>query len=98
MLTMPLVGGADLNGTASGDPTDLRFNHPYRASPTGLHVARKRTLAQSSKSLLHLRSANERRAKRYMKYEQFQRYLSLKLRNLEAVAASAPPSRRAVEA
>eukprot|EP00965_Chrysotila_dentata_P036909 1228299-Pleurochrysis_carterae.AAC.1 len=33
---MPLVGGADLNGTASGDPTDVRFNHPYRASPTGL--------------------------------------------------------------
>eukprot|EP00965_Chrysotila_dentata_P259208 6213478-Pleurochrysis_carterae.AAC.1 len=33
---MPLVGGADLNGTASGDPTDLPFNHPYRASPTGL--------------------------------------------------------------
>eukprot|EP00965_Chrysotila_dentata_P259762 6213670-Pleurochrysis_carterae.AAC.1 len=28
MLTMPLVGGADLNGTASGDPTDLRFNRP----------------------------------------------------------------------
>eukprot|EP00965_Chrysotila_dentata_P176290 5821199-Pleurochrysis_carterae.AAC.1 len=36
MLTMPLVGGADLNGTASGDPTDLRFNRLYRASPTGL--------------------------------------------------------------
>eukprot|EP00965_Chrysotila_dentata_P181807 6001788-Pleurochrysis_carterae.AAC.1 len=33
---MPLVGGADLNGTASGDPTDIRFNRPYRASPTGL--------------------------------------------------------------
>eukprot|EP00965_Chrysotila_dentata_P094016 3107249-Pleurochrysis_carterae.AAC.2 len=33
---MPLVGGADPNGTASGDPTDLRFNRPYRASPTGL--------------------------------------------------------------
>eukprot|EP00965_Chrysotila_dentata_P022116 732080-Pleurochrysis_carterae.AAC.1 len=33
---MPLVGGADLNGTAFGDPNDLRFNHPYRASPTGL--------------------------------------------------------------
>eukprot|EP00965_Chrysotila_dentata_P153275 5065818-Pleurochrysis_carterae.AAC.2 len=32
---MPLVGGKDLNGTASGDPTDLRFNRPYRASPTG---------------------------------------------------------------
>eukprot|EP00965_Chrysotila_dentata_P007583 246894-Pleurochrysis_carterae.AAC.1 len=29
-------GGADLNGTASGDPTDLRFNRPNRASPTGL--------------------------------------------------------------
>eukprot|EP00965_Chrysotila_dentata_P259811 6213688-Pleurochrysis_carterae.AAC.1 len=35
---MPLVKGADLNGTASGDPTDLRFNRPYRASPTGLHL------------------------------------------------------------
>eukprot|EP00965_Chrysotila_dentata_P257580 6212933-Pleurochrysis_carterae.AAC.2 len=35
---MPLVGGADLNGTASGDPTDLRFNRSYRASPTGLHL------------------------------------------------------------
>eukprot|EP00965_Chrysotila_dentata_P193547 6175835-Pleurochrysis_carterae.AAC.1 len=33
---MPLVGGADLNGMASGDPTDLRFNRLYRASPTGL--------------------------------------------------------------
>eukprot|EP00965_Chrysotila_dentata_P152474 5039037-Pleurochrysis_carterae.AAC.4 len=33
---MPLVGGADVNGTASGDPTDLRFDRPYRSSPTGL--------------------------------------------------------------
>eukprot|EP00965_Chrysotila_dentata_P254268 6211819-Pleurochrysis_carterae.AAC.1 len=33
---MPLVGGADLNGTASGDPTSLRFDRPNRASPTGL--------------------------------------------------------------
>eukprot|EP00965_Chrysotila_dentata_P234496 6200211-Pleurochrysis_carterae.AAC.1 len=33
---MPLVGGADLHGKASGDPTNLRFNRPYRASPTGL--------------------------------------------------------------
>eukprot|EP00965_Chrysotila_dentata_P174690 5766581-Pleurochrysis_carterae.AAC.2 len=33
---MPLVGGADLNGTASGDPTDLRFNRLYKASPTVL--------------------------------------------------------------
>eukprot|EP00965_Chrysotila_dentata_P007139 232741-Pleurochrysis_carterae.AAC.1 len=33
---MPLVGGADLNGAASGDPTDLRFDRSYRASPTGL--------------------------------------------------------------
>eukprot|EP00965_Chrysotila_dentata_P071282 2355434-Pleurochrysis_carterae.AAC.1 len=33
---MSLVGGADLNGTASGDQTDLRFDRPYRASPTGL--------------------------------------------------------------
>eukprot|EP00965_Chrysotila_dentata_P065188 2160760-Pleurochrysis_carterae.AAC.5 len=38
MLTMPLVGGADLHGTASGDPTDLRFNRPYKASSTGLIV------------------------------------------------------------
>eukprot|EP00965_Chrysotila_dentata_P036409 1212411-Pleurochrysis_carterae.AAC.3 len=37
MLTIPLLaGGADLNGTASGDLTDLRFNHPYRACPSGL--------------------------------------------------------------
>eukprot|EP00965_Chrysotila_dentata_P229955 6197504-Pleurochrysis_carterae.AAC.2 len=37
---MPLVGGADLNATASSDATDLRFDRPYtilyRASPTGL--------------------------------------------------------------
>eukprot|EP00965_Chrysotila_dentata_P233983 6199912-Pleurochrysis_carterae.AAC.3 len=33
---MPLVGGADPNGTAPGDPTDLRFDRPYMASPTGL--------------------------------------------------------------
>eukprot|EP00965_Chrysotila_dentata_P218618 6190676-Pleurochrysis_carterae.AAC.1 len=32
---MPLVGGADRNGTASGNPTYLRFNHLYRASPIG---------------------------------------------------------------
>eukprot|EP00965_Chrysotila_dentata_P233493 6199609-Pleurochrysis_carterae.AAC.9 len=32
------MGGADLNGTASGDPTDLRFNRPYRAIPTGLYL------------------------------------------------------------
>eukprot|EP00965_Chrysotila_dentata_P193199 6175605-Pleurochrysis_carterae.AAC.2 len=38
---MPLVGGADLNGTASGDPTDLRFDHPsYRTSPTGAYLLR----------------------------------------------------------
>eukprot|EP00965_Chrysotila_dentata_P209361 6185244-Pleurochrysis_carterae.AAC.1 len=36
---MPLVGGADLNGTASDDPTDLWFDRPYRASPTGLKIA-----------------------------------------------------------
>eukprot|EP00965_Chrysotila_dentata_P076481 2525569-Pleurochrysis_carterae.AAC.1 len=36
---MSLVGGADLSGTASGDPTDLRFDRPYRASPTGLTKA-----------------------------------------------------------
>eukprot|EP00965_Chrysotila_dentata_P239774 6203303-Pleurochrysis_carterae.AAC.4 len=33
---MPLVGGADCKGTASSDPTDLRFDRRYRASPTGL--------------------------------------------------------------
>eukprot|EP00965_Chrysotila_dentata_P122630 4053329-Pleurochrysis_carterae.AAC.1 len=38
---MPLVGGADLNGTASGDPTDLRFDRPCRASPTGLQKGRR---------------------------------------------------------
>eukprot|EP00965_Chrysotila_dentata_P241657 6204409-Pleurochrysis_carterae.AAC.1 len=33
---MPLVGGAGLNGNASGDPNNLQFDRPYRASPTGL--------------------------------------------------------------
>eukprot|EP00965_Chrysotila_dentata_P004751 155218-Pleurochrysis_carterae.AAC.2 len=33
---MPFVGGTDLNGTASGNPTDLRFERPHGASPTGL--------------------------------------------------------------
>eukprot|EP00965_Chrysotila_dentata_P084847 2800688-Pleurochrysis_carterae.AAC.10 len=32
---MPLVGGANLNGRASGDPTALRFDRPYRASLVG---------------------------------------------------------------
>eukprot|EP00965_Chrysotila_dentata_P039187 1302559-Pleurochrysis_carterae.AAC.1 len=39
---MQLVGGADLNGTASGDPSDLRFDRPYRASPTGLIIGLRR--------------------------------------------------------
>eukprot|EP00965_Chrysotila_dentata_P065731 2178006-Pleurochrysis_carterae.AAC.1 len=34
-MTTPLVGGADLNGTAFGDPTNLRFDRLYRASPIG---------------------------------------------------------------
>eukprot|EP00965_Chrysotila_dentata_P240120 6203517-Pleurochrysis_carterae.AAC.4 len=33
---MPIVEGADLTGTAFGNPIDLRFDRPYRASPTGL--------------------------------------------------------------
>eukprot|EP00965_Chrysotila_dentata_P257131 6212777-Pleurochrysis_carterae.AAC.3 len=33
---MPRVGGADLNGTASDETTDLGIDRPYRASPTGL--------------------------------------------------------------
>eukprot|EP00965_Chrysotila_dentata_P231987 6198691-Pleurochrysis_carterae.AAC.2 len=33
---MPLAGCADLNGTASGDPIDSRFDRSYRANPTGL--------------------------------------------------------------
>eukprot|EP00965_Chrysotila_dentata_P100281 3312984-Pleurochrysis_carterae.AAC.1 len=33
---MPLAGGTNLNGTASGSPTDLQVERPYRASPTGL--------------------------------------------------------------
>eukprot|EP00965_Chrysotila_dentata_P205685 6183102-Pleurochrysis_carterae.AAC.1 len=37
---MSLVGGADLNGAASGDPTDLRFDRSYRASPTRLKRSR----------------------------------------------------------
>eukprot|EP00965_Chrysotila_dentata_P197504 6178222-Pleurochrysis_carterae.AAC.5 len=39
ILTIPLVGCTDLNGTALGDLTDLRFDHPYRTSPTGLLAA-----------------------------------------------------------
>eukprot|EP00965_Chrysotila_dentata_P169954 5609997-Pleurochrysis_carterae.AAC.3 len=35
-MTMPLVGSTDLTGTASGVPTDLRFDRLYRANPTGL--------------------------------------------------------------
>eukprot|EP00965_Chrysotila_dentata_P052568 1744131-Pleurochrysis_carterae.AAC.1 len=39
-----LVGGADPNGTASGDPTDLRFDRPkFRARPTGLSLSSART-------------------------------------------------------
>eukprot|EP00965_Chrysotila_dentata_P237185 6201738-Pleurochrysis_carterae.AAC.2 len=41
---MPLVGGADLIGTASGDSTDLRFDRPYRKSPPGL-LKRRRNAA-----------------------------------------------------
>eukprot|EP00965_Chrysotila_dentata_P054885 1822214-Pleurochrysis_carterae.AAC.3 len=47
MLTMPLVGGADLNGTASSDSTDLRFNRPYRARPTGFKMLRWLTVTRS---------------------------------------------------
>eukprot|EP00965_Chrysotila_dentata_P160253 5292078-Pleurochrysis_carterae.AAC.2 len=36
IITTPLVGGADRNGTAFSDPTDLRSDHAYRASPTDL--------------------------------------------------------------
>eukprot|EP00965_Chrysotila_dentata_P111296 3679945-Pleurochrysis_carterae.AAC.1 len=39
---MSLVGGADLNGTASGDPTNLRSERPpYRGSPTGLSLSER---------------------------------------------------------
>eukprot|EP00965_Chrysotila_dentata_P210312 6185815-Pleurochrysis_carterae.AAC.1 len=38
ILTMPLVGGNDPNSTASGDPTNLRFDRPYGASPIGLSL------------------------------------------------------------
>eukprot|EP00965_Chrysotila_dentata_P200307 6179905-Pleurochrysis_carterae.AAC.2 len=42
---MPLGTGANLNGTASDDPTGLRFDRPYRASPTGLaYVIIKKTI------------------------------------------------------
>eukprot|EP00965_Chrysotila_dentata_P255847 6212359-Pleurochrysis_carterae.AAC.2 len=37
---MPLVGGADPNGTASGDPTDLRSNRPYGAISHFISAAR----------------------------------------------------------
>eukprot|EP00965_Chrysotila_dentata_P100151 3308453-Pleurochrysis_carterae.AAC.8 len=33
---IPLVEGADLNGTASGDSNDSRFYRPCRANPTAL--------------------------------------------------------------
>eukprot|EP00965_Chrysotila_dentata_P034477 1147372-Pleurochrysis_carterae.AAC.1 len=56
MLTMPLVGGADLNGAASGDPTDLRFDRPYRESPTGLLMD---TIAYSTSFLQVLRAHAE---------------------------------------
>eukprot|EP00965_Chrysotila_dentata_P235896 6201014-Pleurochrysis_carterae.AAC.2 len=42
-MTMPLVVGADLHGTASDDPTDLRFKRPYGASSTGLDSSPIRT-------------------------------------------------------
>eukprot|EP00965_Chrysotila_dentata_P239527 6203162-Pleurochrysis_carterae.AAC.1 len=49
-MTMPLAGDANLNGPASGDPTDLRFDHPSRASPTGLPILKlPRTLGRRSK-------------------------------------------------
>eukprot|EP00965_Chrysotila_dentata_P192962 6175469-Pleurochrysis_carterae.AAC.3 len=40
---MPLAEGANLNGTASGGSTDLRFDRSYRASPTGLAQAYNHT-------------------------------------------------------
>eukprot|EP00965_Chrysotila_dentata_P234795 6200384-Pleurochrysis_carterae.AAC.1 len=58
---MPLVGGADLNGTASGDSTDLRFNRPYRASPTGLSIIipSVATFAQKSKLQVNMSKSKQ---------------------------------------
>eukprot|EP00965_Chrysotila_dentata_P044778 1488414-Pleurochrysis_carterae.AAC.3 len=60
---MPFVGRADLNGTASGDPTNLRFDRPCRASPTGLlrqRGARRRDYALGA-DCLEQRSDNQKR-------------------------------------
>eukprot|EP00965_Chrysotila_dentata_P003967 129113-Pleurochrysis_carterae.AAC.1 len=46
-MPMPLAGGADLNGTASDDPTALRLDRPYRASPTGLQLPHDGKLVSS---------------------------------------------------
>eukprot|EP00965_Chrysotila_dentata_P171630 5664156-Pleurochrysis_carterae.AAC.1 len=64
LLTVPLVGDADPNGTASGDPTDLRFDRPYRAnSPIGLPAAAGRSPAPHSAPLprLHVRCVQQLR-------------------------------------
>eukprot|EP00965_Chrysotila_dentata_P028617 950900-Pleurochrysis_carterae.AAC.16 len=52
MLTMPLVGGADLNinGAASDVTPNLRFNHAYPASQTGLSADAVRYSSRSEQS------------------------------------------------
>eukprot|EP00965_Chrysotila_dentata_P261251 6214195-Pleurochrysis_carterae.AAC.2 len=50
-MTTPLMGGADLNGTASGEPTDLQFDRPYRASPTGVRLQHAASAKQFSNVL-----------------------------------------------
>eukprot|EP00965_Chrysotila_dentata_P046859 1555275-Pleurochrysis_carterae.AAC.2 len=55
MMTL-LVGGADLNGTTSSDPADLRFDRPYRASPTGL-MTHKGLILLSGGAIYYLRVA-----------------------------------------
>eukprot|EP00965_Chrysotila_dentata_P077352 2554145-Pleurochrysis_carterae.AAC.1 len=55
-MTMPLAGGAHLNGTASGDQTDLRFDRPSRASPTGVSLSESGEQQQGSQVVLNAHS------------------------------------------
>eukprot|EP00965_Chrysotila_dentata_P186957 6171831-Pleurochrysis_carterae.AAC.2 len=67
---MPLVGGADLNGTASGDQPNLGFNRPYRASPTGLYIGPRpgaiRGMDAAPVTATSVRSATVRRSYGYI--------------------------------
>eukprot|EP00965_Chrysotila_dentata_P257919 6213045-Pleurochrysis_carterae.AAC.2 len=56
---MPLVGGADRNGKADGDPTDLRSNRPYRASPTGLAMPMAGTMFVNANENVNRRALSQ---------------------------------------